>query len=231
MIALAADRSISMMSAMKARPAPRVDAKEPALPAEAMRDGTAGRILATGLQLFARDGYHGTSIRDIGDALGLKAANLYDHFTSKEHLLAELVRIGHAEHLRSMQHAVIHADGPVAQLEALVRAHVRLHAEYAMLATVASSEMHALSPELAAPALALRRQTEELLASVVARGIAAGVFDPPHAWVTGAAIAGMGVRVAYWFPGDQKLSIDEVADLHAELALRMMTPRKKGRAR
>ena len=230
MIALAADRSISMMAAVKARPAPRVAADDPALPPEAMRDGTAGRILATGLQLFARDGYHGTSIRDIGDALGLKAANLYDHFKSKEHLLAELVRIGHAEHLRVMQRAVINADGPAAQLQALVRAHVRMHGEYSMLATVASAEMHALSPELAAPALALRRQTEELLGTVIARGVADGVFDPPHAWVTGAAIAGMGVRVAYWFPGDQSLSIKEVADIHAELAMRMMGVRK-GRAR
>jgi AcrR family transcriptional regulator len=230
MMTLAADRSIGMLPAMKPRVVPRVAADLPALPPDAMRDGTAGRILSTALRLFARDGYHATSIRDIGDALGLKAANLYDHFTSKEHLLAELVRIGHAEHLRALQHAVIHADGPIAQLQALVRAHVRVHAEYAMLSTVASSEMHALSPELVAPALALRRQSEDLLGGVILRGVAAGVFEPPHAWVTAAAIGGMGLRVAYWFPGSGELSIDEVADIHAELALRMLTPRDRARS-
>jgi AcrR family transcriptional regulator len=198
----------------------------PKLPPEAMRDGTAGRILATGLLLFARTGYHGTSIRDIGEELGLKAANLYAHFTSKEHLLAELVRIGHAEHLRALQKALVHADGPVAQLAAVVRAHVRFHAEYAMLATVANDEMHGLSPELAAPALAFRRQAEQLLMDIVERGIANGVFDPPHAWVATAAIGGMGIRVSYWFPGGRDLSIDQVSDMYAELALRMMTRRK-----
>jgi AcrR family transcriptional regulator len=205
---------------------PRVVAELPKLPPEAMRDGTAGRILATGLLLFARGGYHGTSIRDIGEELGLKAANLYVHFTSKEHLLAELVRIGHAEHLRGLQTALVHADGPVAQLAAIVRAHVRLHAEYAMLATVANAEMHVLSPELAAPALAMRRQAEQLLRDIVERGIASGVFDPPHAFVAAAAIGGMGMRVSHWFPGAQDLTIDQVADIHAELALRMMTRRK-----
>lgn len=217
-----------MLPAMKGA-VPRLVAELPTLPPEEMRDGTAGRILATGLLLFARNGYHGTSIRDIGEELGLKPANLYDHFRSKEHLLAELVRIGHAEHLRAMQAAVVRADGPIAQLQALVRAHVRIHAEYAMLATVATSEMHALSPELVAPALALRRQAEALLREVVARGVAAGVFDPPHAWVATAAIGGMGIRVSFWFPGDQGLTIDQVADLHAELALRMMTPRPGAR--
>ena len=217
-----------MLRAMKPRGVPRLLAELPKLPADAQRAGTAGRILATSLLLFARKGYHGTSIRDIGEELGLKPANLYDHFESKEHVLAELVRIGHAEHLRAMQKALVHADGPVEQLKALVRAHVRVHGEYAMLGTVATSEMHALSPALVGPALALRSQSEELLKHVLARGIAAGVFEPINAFVTGAAIGGMGVRVAYWFPGGEDLTIDEVADIHAELALRMMTPRQGG---
>ena len=215
-----------MLPGMKSRVVPRLLAKLPALPPDAMRDGTAGRILATGLLLFARKSYHGTSIRDIGEELGLKPANLYDHFQSKEHLLAELVRIGHAEHLRAMQNAIIHADGPVAQLQAVVRAHVRVHAEYAMLATVANTEMHALSPELVAPALALRRQAEQLMHAVIERGVDDGVFEPPHAWVTLAAIGAMGMRVSFWYGGGQDLPIDQIADIHAELALRMMTRRE-----
>jgi hypothetical protein len=43
--------------------------------------------------------------------------------------------------------------------EAIVRAHVRAHAEYPMLAYVANYEAHALSPELVAPALCLRRES------------------------------------------------------------------------
>lgn len=212
-----------MVAAMpQRRRVPRLLAELPELPPEAMRDGTAGRILAIGLSLFARNGYHGTSIRDIGDALGLKAANLYVYFESKEHLLAELVRIGHAEHHRALCNALIGSDGPVAQLQALVRAHVTAHARYAMLAMVAADEMHALSPALVAPALELRRQSEELFSGVLARGIAAGVFDPPDAWITGAAIAGMGLRVSYWYRSDFPQTIAEIAEIHAELAMRML---------
>ncbi len=205
------------------RPLPRLRAELPRLPTAAERDGTAGRILACGLGLFAQRGYDGTSIRDIGDALGLKPGNLYAYFRGKEHLLAELVRSGHEEHHNRLRRALVESEpGPVAQVRALTRAHVLFHAEFAMLATVANNEMYALSPALAAPALALRHQSEALFADVVTRGIELGEFHPPHAFVTIAAIGGMGMRVAHWYHPDFPLSPDEIAETHAELAVRML---------
>jgi AcrR family transcriptional regulator len=205
------------------RSVPRILAELPKLPPGAMRDGTAGRILAAGLQLFARNGYHGTSIRLIGEAIELKPPNLYAYFKSKEHLLAELIRVGHEEHHAQLRRAVIAAGGaPIDQIRELVRAHVRTHAEYPMLASVANSEMHALSPDLVAPSLVLRSESEAMFADVVGRGIERGVFDPPDPWVTVAAIGGMGMRVAHWYRPELGLSVDQIADVHAELALRML---------
>jgi AcrR family transcriptional regulator len=207
-----------------ALPAPtRIAADEPRLPEGMLPPGTAGHILQVALTLFARHGFHGTSIRDIGKALGLKPANLYDHFASKEHVLAELVRLGHAEHLGALRRAVVDGGGaPAAQLSALVTAHVRMHAEYAMLAVVANNELHVLSRELAAPALALRQQAEALLYDVIERGMTAGVFHPPDPLITGAAIGGMGMRVAHWYRPSADLSIDQLTATYAELALRMV---------
>lgn len=205
------------------RSAPTLAAELPALPPGAARDGTAGRILAAGLVLFARDGYHGTSIRELGGEVGLTPPNLYAHFASKEHLLGELVRLGHAEHQALLRRALIDTDGgPVEQLGALVRAHVRMHAEYPMLAKVANEELRALGPDLAAPALALRAESEAMFFGVVERGIARGLFAPPQPWVTVAAIGGMGLRVAHWFRPELGLTIDQVAETHVELALRML---------
>jgi hypothetical protein len=112
-------------------------------------------------------------------------------------------------------------------MAALVAAHVRLHAEYAMLAVVANNEMHALSRDLVAPALALRTQAEGLLLDLVARGIADGVFETPDAYLAGAAIGGMGMRVAHWYrPGGDR-SIDQLCEVYAELALRMLGVRRR----
>jgi AcrR family transcriptional regulator len=220
------DRSVSIEKNHRAmsRSVPRILSELPRLPPAAERDGTAGRILAAGLLLFARKGYHGTSIRDIGEQLELKPANLYAYFKSKEHLLAELVRVGHEEHHNQLRSALIASlPGPVEQIRALVRAHVRTHADYPLLATVANAEMHVLSADLAEPARVLRTVSEAMLYQVVQRGIEMRVFHPPHAWVTVAAIGGMGMRVAAWYRPDFELAPEEIAEVHAELAVRMLT--------
>lgn len=201
---------------------PRLRAEEPKLPASVGREGTSVRILSVALGLFARNGFHGTSIRDLGEALGLKPASLYEHFRSKEHLLAELVRLGHEEHLRGLRAALRGAgSAPEERLAALVRAHVRMHCDYAVLAVVAEDEMHTLGPEQAAPALALRAEAEALLREAVEQGAREGVFDPPDVHLAVMALGGMGVRVAYWYrPG--LASVEHIEDTYAELALRML---------
>jgi AcrR family transcriptional regulator len=46
------------------------------------------RVVAAALEAFARDGYNGVSMRDLGQALGIRAPSLYSHFSSKSELLS-----------------------------------------------------------------------------------------------------------------------------------------------
>jgi len=48
-------------------------------------------ILAVAADLFGRNGYMGTSLKDIANACGLQAGSLYHHFGSKEAVLVELM--------------------------------------------------------------------------------------------------------------------------------------------
>lgn len=50
------------------------------------------RILAAAAELFVRNGYAGTSVREIALALGISNPSLYHHFSSKDELFAELLR-------------------------------------------------------------------------------------------------------------------------------------------
>lgn len=51
-------------------------------------------VIAAAGRLFAQRGYHGTSMRDLGQELGLLGSSLYSHVTSKEDLLVEVVEKG-----------------------------------------------------------------------------------------------------------------------------------------
>ena len=52
---------------------------------------TRERILQVALELFGRQGYEGTSIRNIADRMGMTKAAIYYHFPSKENLLADIL--------------------------------------------------------------------------------------------------------------------------------------------
>lgn len=59
---------------------------------------TKGQILDAALELFSKKGFEATSIAEIADAVGLKKASLYSHFTSKQDILDSLTQIAISEY-------------------------------------------------------------------------------------------------------------------------------------
>lgn len=186
--------------------------------------GSRGQILKSALKLFAESGYAGTSIRDVASAAGVKPATIYVHYSSKEHILAELCRIGHEEQYRGVRTAVLASGAdPRDQIVAYVRAHVDFHTTFPMLAVVSNAELHVLGEELGSATFLLRRQSEGLLTDIIERGIAQAIFHVPDTWLATAAIGGMGLRVAYWFAPDYHVTARQVANAYAEFALRILS--------
>ena len=56
-----------------------------------MIEGTKERILRIALELFAQNGYLGTSMNDIAGRLGFTKAALYKHYASKQEILDKIV--------------------------------------------------------------------------------------------------------------------------------------------
>ena len=52
---------------------------------------TRSEILDVALQLFSEKSYHGASIRDIAKEIGKRESSIYNHFSSKEEILHELI--------------------------------------------------------------------------------------------------------------------------------------------
>src|SRR5436189_107301 len=76
-------------------------------------------------RLFAQKGYHGTSIGDLAEALGVQKGSVYAHIESKADLLWDVAREGAAAF-----HAALDAvpeEGPVLErIRATLRAHLRV---------------------------------------------------------------------------------------------------------
>jgi AcrR family transcriptional regulator len=64
-------------------------------PAQAPAEpGTRQRVLMVAARLFRTQGYAATPLRDIASAAGMKAGSLYNHFSSKEEIVVEILNLG-----------------------------------------------------------------------------------------------------------------------------------------
>src|SRR5579862_6603420 len=84
------------------------------------------QILAEAARLFARKGVAATTVREIGDAVGLLSGSLYHYFDSKESMVDEIVSTYLTDLLDSYEEVQAeHPDDPRANLEGNMRASFR----------------------------------------------------------------------------------------------------------
>jgi AcrR family transcriptional regulator len=85
-------------------------------------------VLDAAARLFRLRGYAAPSLRDIAEAAGIQAGSLYYHFDSKEHIVAEVLRVGVETVLRAVTDATERARAAgvsgLELLEVAVRAHL-----------------------------------------------------------------------------------------------------------
>jgi AcrR family transcriptional regulator len=80
-------------------------------------------ILAAAAALFARRGFHGVTIDDIGTAAGMSGPGIYRHFPGKEAVLAEML-VGISERLLTEGSRRVVAARDAAALDALLDWHI-----------------------------------------------------------------------------------------------------------
>lgn len=85
-------------------------------------------ILATATKLFAKQGYHPTSVQDIVDALGVGKGVFYWYFPSKDDLLKEILRESLFDLRTTQERAIGDAENPLERLERGIRASVGWYA-------------------------------------------------------------------------------------------------------
>ena len=76
-----------------------------------MAGDTKERIMEAALELFAQNGYLGTSMSDIADRLGISKAALYKHYTGKQEILDRIVeRMNEMDYERAEEYEMPEAE-------------------------------------------------------------------------------------------------------------------------
>jgi AcrR family transcriptional regulator len=98
-------------------------------------------ILAAAAELFARHGFHGVSIGDLGRAVGLTGPALYRHFRGKDAVLAQMLLDISERLLAEGTRRAGAAAGPAEALDALLRGHLDFALDNPALITVHEREL------------------------------------------------------------------------------------------
>jgi AcrR family transcriptional regulator len=99
-------------------------------------DNRRQHLLDAAAALFAAQGFKGTSIRDIAQAVGMLPGSVYYHFPSKDALLLAVYREGVERIAAQVGAAVASSDVAWGRLEAACQAHLQTlfeHSDYAQV--------------------------------------------------------------------------------------------------
>lgn len=183
----------------------------------------ADTIRRVAIDVFARQGYHGASLRQIAKMSELTLGTLYHYYPSKQDLLAELMSDA-LQPLITSGHKVRakFAGDPRRQLFEAVRNFVLITLEDPQRAIIADVELRSLSGDNAIRAVALRDEYEGIMRAIVAEGADSGAFHPGDVKMATFAVLAICNQPAYWFSERGDLSRDSVAEAQAALAVRLV---------
>lgn len=116
-------------------------------PAGAATPSRRDQILDEAARLFARYGFHGVGIDDIGAAVGVSGPALYRHFRGKDAMLSEMLTGISDELLLGGRARTATSGDPTGTLDELVRWHVGFALANPNLITVHTRDLHSLAPE------------------------------------------------------------------------------------
>lgn len=177
-------------------------------------------ISEAGLDLIYRHGYNGMSLRQLAAVVGIQQGSLYNHFRSKQDLLAHLFEEHMGHLLGALEEGLAGVDTPRAQLAAFVAFHVGYHIDRKREVFVVNSELRSLEPGNHHRATELRRRYERRLIDILEAGATQGVFHIADAPVTAFGLLGMLSGICTWYDSRGRLDREALCTLYSQLVLK-----------
>jgi AcrR family transcriptional regulator len=170
------------------------------------------QIVRAAEKLFNLNGYRATSMRQIADAVGLKAGSLYSHIGSKEEVLRQILDDVAKEILDSAYAARDLNGTPREQLYSFVRGYLKAVGQRPAIARILLFDWRSMPPARQRAIRGMRDTFEKILDAIIAEGQRTGDFrklDPK--WVRLVLLSALN-WAGQWFDPKGSNTPHEIAD-------------------
>ena len=181
-------------------------------------------IRKAGLRLIFEHGYEAMSLRRLAAEVGIQAGSLYNHISTKQELLFDLIQDHINELLRQLDRALAGKQEPVEKLRAFVAFHVTYHMSRKREVFIANSELRSLEPKNYEEIVALRGAYEQRLAEILSQGVAKGEFEVVDIQVATFAILALLTGLTTWYRPGGRLTREAIIAAHEKLVLSGVSP-------
>ena len=170
------------------------------------------QIQAKATSLFREKGYNASSMRLLAENMGMEAASLYNHSSSKDELLREIcfsVAASFIKQLDDLEKTSLTETGKVDQI---IRFHIRMMVGQFERMYVSNRDWkHLKEPHLSAY-LNERRTYEKRLSAIIEQGIANGHFAGRNTYITVLTILSAVRGIEFWHKSKKNITAQQLED-------------------
>ena len=177
-------------------------------------------IRRTAKRLFKERGYAATSMRDLAKEVGIEAASLYNHLSSKEELLNEMCFDIADQFFNAFKAATNSEKSPSKKLKAAIKAHIGVIANNLDASTVFFHEWNFLKDPDLSKFKSMRHQYEMGFREIIQNGIADKDFKEVNLKVAVFTIFSALNATYDLYKSSEKLTQDEIAESISNLLLK-----------
>jgi AcrR family transcriptional regulator len=179
---------------------------------------TEARILEVASRLFYERGYGATTMRDLAEGVGIRAASLYNHFSNKQEILVRLCLTSQRDFLDGAVLSLEGVEDVRERLRTLVLWQVTAEAQHPYKARVVDAQLHALNRVSRRKVIKLRDAYDDLLTSILVEGNEQGYWRTDEPRVICMGIIGM-CNISAWYRDNGSLTPEEISERYATFLL------------
>jgi len=177
-------------------------------------------VVQAAVQLFAKRGYHATSMQDIAEALGIQRGSLYHHIESKEDLLYEIMESSVRKLIEPVEEIVSLPLPADQKIRRFIETHLDMIVSLRPELSVFLQELRSLPPARRQPIVAYRDHYEGLMQSIIREGVASGEFREVDVKFAGFTVLSVCNWFCQWYSPRGPLDRGQIAAVFTDLLLR-----------